>query len=174
MDLACEKHLHIPFDKNGSLAAKGIADKTLVQKLLKQKYFSQKPPKSLDKNDFGETYLNKYFPLRKGQRTEDLLATLNLFSAACVAMAIQKFVPPAKRKKILVSGGGAFNKTLLKNLQELTQLPIYTSQHYGLDPQAKEAAAFALMAWLTLNKKSNHCPHATGAKKKIILGRITL
>lgn len=174
MDLACEKYLHRPFDKNGALASKGKEDKALVEKLLKQKYFLQKPPKSLDKNHFGKDYLAKHFPHRPHQKIEDLLATLNFFSAACVADAIKKFVPAKYQKEILVSGGGAFNKTFIKNLEYLTGLPVKSSEQAGLNPQAKEAAAFALMAWLALRRQTNHCPSATGAKKKAVLGRITL
>ena len=61
MDLTCQQVLHRPFDKNGTLAAKGIPDKELVARLLTQPYFSQKPPKSLDKNTFGEAYLKIFF-----------------------------------------------------------------------------------------------------------------
>ena len=155
-------------------AAKGRVDKKLVACLLKQKFFMQKPPKSLDKNHFGKAYLQKHFSHFLPGRVSDLLATLNYFTAACVAQAIKQFVPAKQQKQIIVSGGGAFNKTLLHNLHELTTLPIYSSGRYHLHPQAKEAAAFALFAVLALQGKSNHCPHATGAHKKVILGRITL
>lgn len=174
MDLACEKFLHIPFDKNGAIAAHGKADESLVSKLLKQKYFQQKPPKSLDKNAFGSTYLKKYFADFNKQNIADLLATLNLFTAACVSDAINRFVPSKYQKEIIVSGGGALNKTLIKNLHRLTQLPVISSEQIGIAPAAKEAAAFALMGWLAYNKHPNHCPRATGASKKTILGRITL
>ena len=173
MDLACEKFLHQPFDKNGSRAAKGKPDKLLVNRLLRQRFFQQQPPKSLDKNAFGISYLNKHFSAYSAQQINDLLATLNYFTAAAVAYAINKFIPDNQQKELIVSGGGAFNNTLIKNLRELTGMPVCTSLKYHLPPQAKEAAAFALFAALTLQKKTNHCPHATGAHKKVILGRIT-
>ena len=174
MDLACEKYLKIPFDKNGARAAKGTPDKALVARLLTQKYFLQKPPKSLDKNDFGPAYLKKYFAAFDRARINDLLATLNYFTAACVAHAIAHFVPAAQRREMIVSGGGAFNKTLLANLRALVSIPVKNSALTGMDPQAKEAAAFALFAAQAVRGKSNHCPFATGAKKQTILGRITL
>ena len=174
MDLACAQYLHKPYDKNGARAAQGSADKELVQKLLKQKFFKQKPPKSLDKNDFASAYLSTYFAAFGSKRVNDLLATLNYFTAACVAQAIGQFVPAPTRTELIVSGGGAFNKTLLKNLRSLTGLPVYTSGKYHIDPQAKEAAAFALFAAQALQHKPNHCPRATGASKQAILGRITL
>ena len=171
MDIACQKYLHKPFDKNGALAAQGTPDKKLVNKLLQQKFFKQKPPKSLDKNAFGAAYLQKYF---SSKNCIDLLATLNYFTAACVALAIKKFIPLKQQKELIVSGGGAFNKTLLKNLRHLTGLRVSTSDKYALPAQAKEAAAFALFATLALQGKPNHCPHATGARKQTILGQITL
>lgn len=174
MDLACQHFLHKPYDKNGAYAARGVADKNLVARLLKQKFFQQKPPKSLDKNAFGTAYLEKYFSAFDPQRMYDLLATLNYFTAACVAQAIKDFIPTQAQQEIIVSGGGAFNKTLLSNLRQLTGLTVHSSDYYHLDPLAKEAAAFAWLAARTMQRKSNHCPQATGAKKQTILGRITL
>lgn len=174
MDLACEKYLHLPFDKNGAHAAHGQADTALVSRLLRQKYFRQKPPKSLDKNDFGPEYLEKYFSDFGPQRVPDLLATLNYFTAAAVADALVRFVPAKQRKEIIVSGGGTFNPVLLDNLRRLTGLPVITSAQTGIDPQAKEAAAFALMAWLAVRGQKNHCARATGAHKNAVLGQITL
>ena len=175
IDLCTQQLLHKPFDKNGATAAKGTPDKTLVKKLLAQKFFKQKPPKSLDKNAFGQDYLTRFFgPLEK-HRAPDLLATLTYFTAAAVADQLTRFVPRSQQKEIIISGGGSYNKTLVKFLQEkLPHIKITTSLSYGIDPQAKEAAAFALFAWLALHKKINHCARATGAKKDAILGKITL
>lgn len=174
MDLVCTKYLHQPFDKNGTHAAAGIPDKIKTQTLLKQKFFHQKPPKSLDKNDFATAYLHKYFSGFSAKRVNDLLATLNYFTAAAVAQAIQQFVSPQHQKEIIVSGGGAFNKTLLTNLHKLTGLPVVCSAAYQIPIQSKEAAAFALFAAYAVQGKTNHCASATGARKKTILGRITL
>ena len=175
MDLCAQKFLHKPFDKNGAKAAKGTPNKSLVKKLLTQKFFKKRPPKSLDKNAFGNDYLMKFFgPLQK-YRVEDLLATLTYFTAAAVADQITRFVPRQAQQEIVVSGGGSYNKTLVTFLQELLpHIKITTSAAYGIDPQAKEAAAFALFAWLALHKKINHCARATGARKNSILGKITL
>lgn len=173
MDLACQEFFKKPFDKNGALAAKGTPDKALVRHLLTQSYFTQKPPKSLDKNAFGEAYLKKYFFSLK--TPHDLLATLTWFTAAAVAQAVTDFVPPAYQKELVVSGGGCYNKTLLSYLRTLLpQVKVTTTLAYGIDPQAKESAAFALFGWLALHRKINHCAAATGAKRAAILGKITL
>ena len=175
IDLCAQQLLHKPFDKNGATAAKGSPDKTLVKKLLTQQFFNQKPPKSLDKNAFGRAYLKQFFGPVEKLRTADLLATLTYFTAAAIADQITRFIPRSQQKEIVLSGGGSYNKTLVAFLQELLpHIKITTSHTYGIDPQAKEAAAFALFAWLALHKKVNHCARATGAKKNTILGKITL
>ena len=175
IDLCARQFLQKPFDKNGATAAKGTPDKALVNKLLKQPFFTQKPPKSLDKNDFGQTYLTRYFLSKGKQNINNLLATVTYFTAAAIADQITRFIPKNQQQELVVCGGGCFNKTLLRFLRNLLpQLKITTSLAYGIDPQAKEAAAFALLAWLALHKKTNHCPRATGARQKTILGKITL
>ncbi|MCQ2410813.1 MAG: anhydro-N-acetylmuramic acid kinase [Elusimicrobiaceae bacterium] len=175
IDLCAQKLLHKSFDTNGAVAAKGTPDKARVKQLLEQKFFRQHPPKSLDKNEFGETYLRRYFAPLTQARTADLLATLTYFTAAAVADQITRFVPRTAQKEVVVSGGGCYNKTLLRFLQELLpHVKITTSLAYGIDPHAKESAAFALFAWLALNRKINHCPQATGAQEASILGKITL
>lgn len=172
IDLACQTYFKKPFDKNGALATKGTPDKVLVNKLLQQKFFQQLPPKSLDKNAFGTAYLKRYFT---SKNPHDLLATLTYFTAAAIAQSITRFVPKAVQKELIISGGGSYNKTLLNFLQALLpHLKITTSGAYGIDPQAKEAAAFALFAWLCLQRQPNHCARATGARKNAILGKITL
>ena len=171
IDLACQQYFHKPFDKNGALAAKGTPDVQLVSRLLKQPFFRQKPPKSVDKNAFGQAYLRRYFSVKN---PHDLLATLTYFTAACIAQAVTDFIPQKASLEMVVSGGGCYNQTLLHNLGGL--LPdtwITTSAAYGIDPQAKESAAFALFAWLNLHRKVNHCARATGARKAGILGKVT-
>lgn len=175
IDLACQRLLHKPFDKNGQTAARGTPDKKRAQHLLRQKYFLRRPPKSLDKNAFGEAYLTKYFSPAQDKNPADLLATLTYFTAAAVAKAITDFVPVSAQKELVVSGGGCYNQTLLAYLRELLpHMQLTTTLDYGIDPQAKESAAFALFAWLALNKKTNHCARATGAARDAVLGKITL
>ena len=175
MDLCCQQFFNRPFDKNGALAARGKADTKLVKKLLTQKYFLQKPPKSLDKNAFGAAYLRRYFPTEKFTSPCDLLATLNYFTAAAIADQVTRFVPKKFQQELIVSGGGCYNQTLLKNLQAcLPHVKICSTLDYGIDPHAKEAAAFALFAWLALHRKINHCADATGARRNSILGKISL
>lgn len=175
IDLCAQLLFKKPFDKNGTFAAKGTPDKDCVKKLLTQPFFKQRPPKSLDKNDFGRAYLDRYFAPLLRRNAHDAIATVTYFTATATADQISRFIPRRYQQELIVSGGGCYNKTLLKFLRELLpHLKITTSAEYGIDPQAKEAAAFALFAWLALHRKINHCAKATGARRASILGKITL
>ena len=173
IDLICQAQFKKPFDKNGALAARGTPDKKYVSTLLKQPYFRQKPPKSLDKNSYGESYLSGYFATQQFKNKYDRIATATYFTAATIADAIIRFVPKKAQHKLVISGGGCYNKTLLNYLRQLLpHLQITTSQAEGIDPQAKESAAFALFGYLALQQKKNHCAYATGARKTAILGKV--
>ena len=171
IDLACQRYFNKPFDKGGLLAAQGQPDKKRVARLLRQKYFSQHPPKSLDKNTFGQAYLSRYFPV---DNPYNLLATLTYFTAAAIAKAVLKFVPAQAQKELILCGGGCYNQTLVKFLQQLLpHLCVVSSSAYGIEAQSKEAAAFALFAWLNLQHKTNHCAQSSGAQTQAILGKVT-
>lgn len=159
------------FDKNGALAAKGKADEDLLTKLLKDKYFTKTPPKSLGW-EYGKDYLDRHFPVINKQNISNVLATLNMLTAKTIAINVKKFVKSKYNvKEVIMSGGGIYNNTLLANLKTLLPgIKIKTTADYGIDPHAKESAAFALMALMAKQGKSNHCPSATGAKSKTILG----
>ena len=154
------------FDKNGALAAKYMPDIKYACKLA-QIFTPKKAAGSLDRNAFGTNFLNKYFPALE----EKDIATLNYFTALVIAQTLKKFVLSRyKIRTIAVSGGGIFNKTLIKNLQNLTQLDIINTIQLGLDPMAKEAFAMAYFAWQTINKH----PLRMTNNKKTVLGEIIL
>lgn len=171
MDLAVRQASggRLAYDRGGRLAAKGWADARLVAKLLRLPYFSRKPPKSLDKNEFGEIFLKRHF---SGQKLENKFASLTLLTASSIAHACRRFAP-GKIAEVVVSGGGALNPVLLRALRsELSGIPLKTTSDFGLHPMAKEAACFAWLAWRALEGKPNNCPAATGARGPRILGKV--
>ncbi len=154
------------FDKEGALAAKYQPDIKQAKELAK-KFTSEKIGLSLDRNIFGANFLNKYFP----KLQEKDIATLNYFTALLISENLKKFVLlKHKVSAIAVSGGGIFNKTLIENLQNLTQLDIINTIQLGLEPMAKEALAMAYFSWQTISKK----PVKLTNNKKTILGEIIL
>ncbi len=75
-----------------------------------------------------------------------------------------------------MAGGGARNRTLMKMLHRELQplgLKIVSSDDFGIPPSAKEAVAFALLAYQTWRRKPGNVPSATGASRPAILGKIS-
>lgn len=161
------------FDRGGRWASSGDINYELVMRLLRLPFFALKPPKSLDRSAFTGAFLKKYFEkdFLAGKRC-DILATLNFFTAATIALAFQRYAP-AGAADLVVSGGGALNPVLMRNIASLLEgVRVRNMAALGMDPLAKEPACFALLAWLALNGKSNHCPSATGARGPRVLGKI--
>jgi anhydro-N-acetylmuramic acid kinase len=112
-------------------------------------------------------------------RDQDAIATATLFTAASIRLAIEQFARPAMHDgkiHLIVSGGGARNATLMRFLAEQIEplgCVIKTSDQLGMPSQAKEAAAFALLAWKTWQRLPGNVPSATGATRPVVLGRIS-
>jgi len=165
----------LSYDKGGAWAAAGSPDREKVQALLKAPFFRRRPPKSLDRSEFSAAFIEKHFKaLFNSRGSRDLLATLNLFTAASIALAFRKFSPRGT-KELIVSGGGALNPLLMANIAALllpSGVRVRSCAELGLHPLAKEPACFALLAWLALEGRVNHCPSATGARGPRVLGKI--
>ena len=157
------------FDKEGSLAAAYPPDIQKAERLSAQ-FIGKRPPVSLERSFFTQDFLNKHF---KDLSVKDI-STLNYLTALVIAKSLKKFVfNKEKLKNLYLCGGGIYNKTLVKNLAALMpQIKIYNTEEIGLPPLAKEAAAFAYLAWLTLNHRAGNCLKATGAKEQAVLGCI--
>jgi anhydro-N-acetylmuramic acid kinase len=162
------------FDRGGRLAARGKVRQAAVRKALRHPFFSVRPPRSADRSLFGESFLR---PLERAcRRTEDLLATLNYLTALSIGEAYDRFVlPRAKVKEVLLSGGGALNPVLVRNLRHVVwPIKVLLPEDYGIPALAKEAACFALMAARRLEGRPNHAPTATGARGERVLGKLVL
>jgi anhydro-N-acetylmuramic acid kinase len=163
------------YDKDGKLAAAGTPDTAKVAQWLKTPFFSRKPPKSLDRAEFGPQFLRKHFGALTARNIGDALATLNYFTAASIALAVRRFIAPkCNPAELIISGGGALNPALMKNIAALcSPLKVSRISEHGIGELAKEPACFALLAHLAVNGLPNHCPAATGARGLRILGKIT-
>lgn len=166
------------FDKDGKFSAAGRPDAAAVQKFLEKEFFRRNPPKSLDRSTFALPFLQGNFPeIAPGMpqtQFADIMATLNLFTAASIAAAFRRFAP-AGTNRLIVSGGGALNPVLMKNISEQIKpcgAEAVSIAEEGMHPLAKEAACFALMGLNAVLGETNHCPEATGAKGRRILGKI--
>lgn len=165
----------LSYDKGGAWAAAGEPDVRRVYKLLEAPFFSRRPPKSLDRSEYTLAFIKKSFPGQLNKKcAPDLLASLNLFTAASIAQAFRAFAPKGT-KEMIVSGGGALNPALMDNIAALllpSGVRVRSIAELGLHPLAKEPACFALLALLALRGESNHCPAATGARAPRVLGKL--
>ncbi len=170
------------FDRNGKIAALGTARKSVIEKILRHRFFRAKPPKTAGREEFGCEFMREFLRQCAGSSKEDIIATATALTAQSIADAVRRFVvssrPGSKRsfREMIVSGGGAKNATLVQMLGEnLAPLGIKLrfSDEFGLPSQAKEAVAFAVMAYETWNRRPSNVPSATGAKRSAVLGKIS-
>lgn len=160
------------FDRDGKIAASGALDRALLERLLEHPYFRRRPPKSTGRELFSRSYLVERCGRMLARRPADVIATLTFLTARSIADAYHRFVPTTIREVVL-SGGGAFNRTLKQHLDWLLfPAPVRSSAVYGIHPMAKEAAAFALLAVEAVRGRSNTVPWATGARHPVIAGKI--
>jgi anhydro-N-acetylmuramic acid kinase len=168
------------FDRNGEIAAGGKVLAQALNAALRNPYFQLKPPRTTGREEFGREYADKFLAAcrRLSSRPEDAIATATALTAETIALSYAKFVKRKMRGGVdyIVSGGGARNSTLMAMLaQRLEPLgcELAASEDFGLPAEAKEAAAFALLAWQTWHRLPGNVPAATGAARAAILGQIT-
>src|SRR5262249_962867 len=161
------------FDRDGRRAAAGRVDTGLVAELLAHPYFAVPPPKSTGREAFGAEFVRPLLGRFAG-REGDLRRSLTRFVAEGIADGIRRH---GRRPvvEVVVSGGGAANRTLMADLSQLlAPAAVRSLAELGLDPDAKEAVAFAVLANETLFARPGNVPGATGARGARVLGKITL
>jgi anhydro-N-acetylmuramic acid kinase len=166
------------YDRGGRLAARGHVQPALLAEWMRHPYFRRRPPKSTGREEFGVGFADELFARAcKGRRGNkqaqlDVLATATAFTAASIADAYRRFLG-GPVDEVIVSGGGAHNATLMAMLTErLAPAEVTTSARYGLDVEAKEAVAFAILAAETFGGRCANVPTATAARRGVVLGKI--
>lgn len=166
------------YDEGGRLAMKGRDIPPLSALLLKEPYLYQPPPKSTGREYFGADYVSKMIVLGRKYRAKpnDLIRAATWFTLVSLRLAMELFVlRKTKVHQLIVSGGGAKNPLLygmLKEFYEHNGIKVMTSAEFGIPTEAKEAFAFALMAYETFHQRPSNLPSATGARGPAILGKI--
>jgi anhydro-N-acetylmuramic acid kinase len=177
IDALAERFFGMPFDRVGRIAASGRVLPQVLKRVLALPFFRRKPPKTAGREEFGREFAHQ-FVKRCGRASKaDMVATATALTARSIADALRGFVVRrGSFSEMVVSGGGARNPTLLALLaNELRPLglSLRSSDEFGLPSEAKEAAAFALMAYETWNRRPSNIPSATGARRPAILGKIS-
>jgi anhydro-N-acetylmuramic acid kinase len=178
IDAVTDRLFGKPYDRDGRIAATGLVLDRVVSDALRLPFFRRRPPKTAGREEFGREFAQQFIKRCGRARKADVVATSTALTARSIADALRRFVLPRRGhfREFVVSGGGANNPTLLAMLaNELRpmHLTIRASDEFGLPSEAKEAAAFALMAYETWNHRPSNIPSATGAQRPAILGKIS-
>ena len=181
IDWLAQKLFDKPFDRNGMLAARGTVLEPVLKEALRNSYFKAPPPKTAGREQFGQGYAAEFLQkcLAQCKNPADALATATALTAETIARSYATEVEPRMKSRavdFIVSGGGVRNRTLMKMLAarlEPLGCTLRDSDAFGLPAEAKEAAAFALLAWCTWHRLPGNVPSATGAKRAAILGQVT-
>ena len=181
IDALTQQLFNKPFDRNGAFAARGDVIEPVLRSALRNPYFRLKPPRSAGREQFGREYAAQFLAScrRASRKPEDAIATATALTAESIAQSYRRFVLPVMKNSpvdYIVSGGGARNATLIAMLAERLVpfgCKLSTSASHGLPVEAKEAAAFALLAWQTWHHLPGNVPSATGASRPVILGQVT-
>ena len=162
------------YDEDGRLAARGGVDEDLVEAFLDDPFFEAAPPKTTGRERFGHRYAREFISAARdrGCGDPDVVASATALTARSIADAYDRFADPYP-ERIVVSGGGANNPTLLSMLDERTASPVERLAALGVDGDAKEAALFALLGVAALDGVPNNVPAATGADRAVTLGKLS-
>ncbi len=169
------------FDRGGMRASWGRVDEALLAELMRHSFLQREPPKSTGREEFGEPFLAEI--LQRGTwRDDDLIATLTAFTVQSIAEGIRRFCLSAELKskpgefaKLWVGGGGVHNPRIMAGLRhELPDIAVKSLADLGVDPDAREALSFAVLANETLMGRTGNIPAVTRAQRPVILGKIAL
>ena len=189
IDAVCEHLFEKPFDRNGRMAARGEPMERVLRQALRHPFFRQEPPRTAGREQFGREFVREFLRLCRRADDPDIVATATALTARSIGSAIRRFVLPLvedeamtsaprpwRFRELVVSGGGTKNATLMAMLREELaplKLRVRTSDDFGLPSAAKEAAAFALLAYQTWRHLPSNVPSATGAERPAILGKVS-
>jgi anhydro-N-acetylmuramic acid kinase len=178
IDAVTQRLFGKPYDRDGRIASSGVVLDPVIRDVLRAPFFRGKPPKTAGREEFGREFAQEFIRRCASVDKRDIVATATALTARSIADALRRFVLRGRSnyRDFIVSGGGASNPTLMALLaNELRSmgLQIRSSDEFGLPSEAKEAVAFALMAFQTWNRQPSNVPSATGAKRSAILGKIS-
>jgi anhydro-N-acetylmuramic acid kinase len=161
------------FDESGAMALMGTPVDDVVDGFLEQEYFDRDPPKSTGAEQFGDEAVEYLADALKGYSVADAIATATRITAASIARAAQQHLPGQPRR-IIVGGGGLKNSTLMRDICTLLpSVDVVPHEAHGIDSDAKEAIAFALLACARMHRIPANLPSVTGARGRRLLGVVT-
>jgi anhydro-N-acetylmuramic acid kinase len=183
IDAVTQKFFSQPFDQSGRIAASGTVEESVLKGMLHRSFFRRKPPKTAGREEFGREFVAEFIRACGRCRKQDVVATATALTARSIGDAVNRFVLKSAKirrnnglHEMILSGGGAKNSTLVAMLTtELASLGLQLrlSDEFGLPSEAKEAVAFAVLAYETWHRRTSNIPSATGSKRAAVLGKIS-
>lgn len=175
IDYCMQKFYNKPYDEDGKIAAKGNVCESWLDCLMQDEYYFKNPPKTTGREYFSPQYIEN--ALKFGPKNpEDIIATVTALTAKTIASAYERFIyPDIEIDEVIIGGGGAYNPTLMKFLRYYIpkHIELKTHEDYGISNNFKEVMAFAVLGYCTYYNIPNNLPSCTGAKKRVVLGKIT-
>lgn len=175
IDYCTNKFFNLPYDKDGQIAQSGVVSESWLNCLSEDEYYIYPPPKTTGREYFSDLYIENALKLAP-KKHEDIIATLTALTAKTITESYARFIyPNIGIKEAIVGGGGAYNPTLMKFLRKYLPMHIELKTHedYGISNNFKEVMAFAVLGYCTYYSIPNNLPSCTGAKKRVVLGKIT-
>jgi len=175
IDALAKHFFQVNYDTDGLFAAAGTVDDALLAEWMAVPYVSAPPPKATGRELYGAQFVTAALLSHPDILPEDWLATATRYTAASIELNYRRYVfPKCPVREIILSGGGAHNLTLRREIARLLpECAVRTQEDLGFHSDAKEAIAFALLAHETMRGRPGNVPAATGACAPVILGNIT-
>lgn len=174
IDYFTNKYFSLPYDKGGEIALSGKVIDEVLKYLLKDEYIYLNYPKSTGREKFSCEYMEELANKLNFDKYDkkDIICTIAEFTAYGIAYSYNNIIKDIDLA--IISGGGSHNGYIMKRIKEMTGIEVITGDDAGINSDAKEAVAFVVLGYRTLNAKSSNVPSATGAKEEVILGDITI
>jgi anhydro-N-acetylmuramic acid kinase len=164
------------FDRDAAMGRRGNMLPGLLDFLMRDGFLRKPPPKTAGREQYGEKFVRSILshPESRGAKAEDIVRTATIFTALAILDAFHRIVRPrAAISELIISGGGARNPMLMAQIESgLAGVRLRDSSDFGVSGDAKEAFAFAVLAFRTLGKRPANVPGATGAKRNAVLGKV--
>ena len=176
IDYCTQKFFGQKYDKDGAIASEGNICESWLDCLLQDEYYFIDPPKTTGREYFSNKYIENILKTAPSE-PKDIITTLTALTAKTIAQAYERFVYPQTHvDTAIIGGGGAYNKTMMKFLRNYLpkHIELKTHEDYGISNNFKEVMAFALLGYCNYYGIPNNLPSCTGAKKRTILGKITI
>ena len=165
------------YDRDGEMGRRGTVHSWIVEEVMALPYFDEAPPKSTGRELFSPAMVQGFAGRLSGEREEvgaDLVATFAEVTAQSVGDSYRRWLPSGGIEDVVVTGGGARNPFLLDRLADaLDPIPVKTGEALGVDPDAKEALAFAMLGWAFRHGVAGNLPSVTGATHHVVMGSLT-